>query len=108
MKSMPSAPASRTSWTWRVQSTSQASSSHKNAATLARFYHHARYTNNEGVTFHGAPIYDSVTVLNRSANTQAATDFVRLLVSPQGHQLALSDGFLDTPLLVGGDVSGVP
>lgn len=43
---------------------------------LASFYHHARYTNNEGVTFHGAPIYDSVTVLNRSANPQAATDFV--------------------------------
>ena len=75
---------------------------------LAWFYHRASYTNNEGVTFHGDPIYDSVTVLDRSANAQADTDFVRLLVSPQGHQLVLSDGFLDTPLLVGGDVSAVP
>lgn len=75
---------------------------------LSWFYGLASYTNNEGVTFHGDPIYDSVTVLDRSANAQAATDFVRLLVSPQGHQLVLSDGFLNTPLLVGGDVSAVP
>jgi molybdate/tungstate transport system substrate-binding protein len=75
---------------------------------LAPFYAHASFTNNDGVTFRGAPIYDSVTVLQRSANTQAATDLVRLLVSPQGHQLVQSDGFLDTPLLVGGDVSAVP
>jgi molybdate/tungstate transport system substrate-binding protein len=75
---------------------------------LARFYSRASFTNTDGVTFRGAPIYDSVTVLQRSANAQAAIDFVRLLVSPQGHQLVQSDGFLDTPLLVGGDLFAVP
>jgi molybdate/tungstate transport system substrate-binding protein len=76
--------------------------------SLAPFYAQVSFTNSDGVTFRGAPIYDSVTVLERSAHAQAATDFVRLLVSPQGHQLVLSDGFLNTPLLVGGDVSAVP
>jgi molybdate/tungstate transport system substrate-binding protein len=75
---------------------------------LARFYSQVSYTNNEGVTFRGAPIYDSVTVLQRSTNEQAAIDFVHLLLSPQGRQLVHADGFLDTPLLVGGDVSAVP
>jgi molybdate/tungstate transport system substrate-binding protein len=75
---------------------------------LARSYSRVSFTNSGGATFHGAPIYDSVTVLQRSANEQAATDFVRLLISPQGHQLVLSDGFLDTPVLVGGDISAVP
>jgi molybdate/tungstate transport system substrate-binding protein len=75
---------------------------------LARYYAQVSYTNSGGVTFRGAPIYDSVTVLEHSAGEQAATDFVRLLVSPQGHQLVQSDGFLDTPVLVGGDVSAVP
>jgi molybdate/tungstate transport system substrate-binding protein len=75
---------------------------------LAHYYARARFTNGDGVTFRGAPIYDSVTILERSAGEQAAIDFVRLLVSPQGHQLVQSDGFLDTPLLVGGDLRAVP
>ncbi|HWF25325.1 MAG TPA: hypothetical protein VG275_07760 [Solirubrobacteraceae bacterium] len=53
--------------------------------------------------FHGAPIYDSVTVVNHGAKQQAAIDFVRLLLSPQGHQLLQADGFLNTPVLVGGE-----
>lgn len=75
---------------------------------LARFYAHARFTNTDGVTFRGAPIYDSVTVLRHGAHEQAAVDFVRLLLSPQGHQLVRSDGFLDTPVLAGGDIRAVP
>ncbi|HEY5319135.1 MAG TPA: extracellular solute-binding protein [Solirubrobacteraceae bacterium] len=75
---------------------------------MARFYHHASFTNTDGVTFRGAPIYDSVTVLQRAANPQGATDLVRLLLSPQGHQLVLSDGFLGTPVLADGDISAVP
>jgi len=76
--------------------------------SLARSYSEVSFTNTDGVTFHGAPIYASVTVLQRSANEQAAIDFVRLLASPQGHQLVQADGFLDTPVLVGGDPEAVP
>jgi ABC-type molybdate transport system substrate-binding protein len=44
-----------------------------------------------------------VTVVNHGAKQQAAIDFVRLLLSPQGHQLLQADGFLNTPVLVGGE-----
>ena len=76
--------------------------------SLAHYYGQVSFTNSDGVAFHGAPIYDSVTVLNHSAHQQAAIDFVRLLLSPQGHQLLQADGFLDTPVLVGGDPGAVP
>ena len=75
---------------------------------LAHFYSQVSFTNSDGVTFRGAPIYDSATVLERSPNEHAAIDFVRLLVSEQGQQLVHTDGFLDTPLLVGGAAAAVP
>jgi hypothetical protein len=75
---------------------------------LARFYSRVSFTNSSGNTFRGAPIYDSVTVLQRSAAEQTAIDFVRLLLSPQGRRLQEARGFLDTPVLVGGDSSEVP
>jgi molybdate/tungstate transport system substrate-binding protein len=75
---------------------------------LAWYYSQVSYTNSGGVTFRGAPIYDSVTVLQRTAHEQAATDFVRLLLSSEGRQLVKADGFLYTPLLVGGDAWAVP
>jgi molybdate/tungstate transport system substrate-binding protein len=76
--------------------------------SFARLYSRVSFTNTDGVTLHGAPIYASVTILQRSANEQAAIAFVRLLVSPQGHQLVEADGFLDTPVLVGGDRASIP
>jgi molybdate/tungstate transport system substrate-binding protein len=76
--------------------------------TMAKEYAKARFTNDQGVAFRGAPIYDSVTVLNRTSNEQAAIDFVRLLLSPFGHGVLHSRGFLDTPLLVGGKRGSVP
>jgi molybdate/tungstate transport system substrate-binding protein len=76
--------------------------------SMAGRYATVSFTNNDGFTFRGAPIYDSVTVLQRSPNPQTATDFVRLLVSPQGHQFVLSRGFLDTPLLAGGNLAAIP
>jgi molybdate/tungstate transport system substrate-binding protein len=75
---------------------------------LARFYSSVSFTNNSGDTFRGAPIYDSVTVLQRSADEPTAIDFVRLLLSPQGRRFQQSRGFLETPVLVGGDSSAVP
>jgi molybdate/tungstate transport system substrate-binding protein len=74
----------------------------------ARRYARASFTNDHGVTFRGAPIYDSVTVLRRSAGERTAIDFVRALLSPQGHRSVLARGFLDTPVLVGGDAAAVP
>jgi molybdate/tungstate transport system substrate-binding protein len=74
----------------------------------ARFYARVSYTNRNGDTFRGAPIYDSVTVLRHSANEQTAIDFVRLLLGPRGRRLQQSRGFLDTPVRVGGDSSAVP
>jgi molybdate/tungstate transport system substrate-binding protein len=75
---------------------------------LARFYSRVSFTNRNGDTFRGAPIYDSVTVLRRSADEQTAIDFVGLLLGLQGRRLQHSRGFLDTPVLVGGDSSAVP
>jgi molybdate/tungstate transport system substrate-binding protein len=75
---------------------------------LARFYSRVSFTNNSGNTFRGAPIYDSVTVLERSADERTAIDFVRLLLGPQGRGFQQSRGFLDTPVLIGGDSSAVP
>jgi hypothetical protein len=75
---------------------------------MARFYSRVSFTNSSGNTFRGAPIYDSVTVLQRSTAEQTAIDFVRLLLSPQGRRLQQARGFLDTPVLVGGDGSAVP
>jgi molybdate/tungstate transport system substrate-binding protein len=76
--------------------------------SLARFYSRVSFTNKSGATFRGAPIYDSVTVLQRSTAEHTAIDFVRLLLSPQGRRLQQSRGFLETPVLVGGDGSAVP
>jgi hypothetical protein len=75
---------------------------------LARFYSRVSFTNKSGIRFRGAPIYDSVTVLQRSDAEQTAIDFVRLLLSPLGRRMQQSRGFLDTPVLVGGDSSAVP
>jgi len=75
---------------------------------LARFYARVSFTNNSGDTFRGAPIYDSVTVLQRSSDERTAIDFVRLLLGPQGRRFQQFRGFLDTPVLVGGDSSAVP
>jgi ABC-type molybdate transport system substrate-binding protein len=75
---------------------------------LARFYSRVSFTNKSGSTFRGAPIYDSVTVLRRSADARTATDFVRLLLGAQGRRFQQSRGFLGTPVLVGGDSAAVP
>lgn len=75
---------------------------------FARFYSRVSFTNKSGDTFRGAPIYDSVTVLRRSANPRTAIDFVRLLLGPDGRRFQQSRGFLDTPVLVGGDRAAVP
>lgn len=74
----------------------------------AKLYSRVSFTNMDGVTFRGAPIYDSVTVLRGSANRRAAIDFIRLLLSPEGQALQRARGFLETPVLVGGDRSAVP
>jgi hypothetical protein len=56
----------------------------------------------------GSIAYDSVTVLRRSANEQTAIDFVGLLLGTRGRRLQQSRGFLDTPILVGGDSCAGP
>ena len=75
---------------------------------MSKAYAKVGFTNDHGMTFRGAPIYDSVTILNRTANEHAAIDFVRLLLSPFGRGVLQSRGFLDTPLLLGGQRGRVP
>jgi molybdate/tungstate transport system substrate-binding protein len=71
-------------------------------------YAKVSFTNTDGTTLTGAPIADSVTVLERSAQRQTAVDFVRLLVSEQGRAFVQSRDFLAGPVLVAGDVSALP
>lgn len=78
------------------------------APKYATFYNKVSFTNAKGVTLRGAPIYDSVTVLQRSKYRRAAIDFVRFLLSPRGHELVLSRGFLPGKVLLGGDRGAVP
>lgn len=74
----------------------------------AKRYATVSFTNKDGNTFRGAPIYDSVTVLQRTPNHQVAVDFVHFLLTDQGHAFVLSRGFLPSPILVGGDPGAVP
>jgi molybdate/tungstate transport system substrate-binding protein len=71
-------------------------------------YAKASFTNSSGVTFRGGVINASIAPVEGGANGSAAVATLEYLFSAAGQRLLREQGFLPSPVLVGGDPAAVP
>jgi molybdate/tungstate transport system substrate-binding protein len=71
-------------------------------------YAKASFTNASGVTFRGGVINASIAPVEGAANGVAALATLEYLFSADGRRLLAEQGFLPSPVLVGGDPAAVP
>lgn len=74
----------------------------------AHDYAAASFTTTSGTTFHGSVIYASIAPIAGSPNPAGALRLLTYLFGPEGQRLLRANGFLPSPLLVGGDRNVVP
>ncbi|KPV44788.1 molybdenum ABC transporter substrate-binding protein [Alicyclobacillus ferrooxydans] len=70
-------------------------------------YAKATMTEN-GKVKHGAPILFTITIPTTSKDPKDAAAFVQYLVSGQGHDILMKDGFTSVPTKLGGNKADVP
>jgi molybdate/tungstate transport system substrate-binding protein len=71
-------------------------------------YTKVSFTNASGVTFRGGVINASIAPIEGAAHGAAALDVLDYLFSAAGRKLMREQGFLPSPVLIGGDDTAVP
>lgn len=71
-------------------------------------YASASFTNAAGTTYRGGVINASIAPIAGSAHAAGATSVLDYLFSADGQHLLAANGFLPSPLLIGGDQAAVP
>lgn len=73
----------------------------------ADFYAKAVYQTPAGEVFYGAPVFYTVTIPPGGSNPEEAVEYVRFLLR-ESARIAGEHGFVQAPVLVGGDPEAVP
>lgn len=81
-----------------------------NLGSLAHRREYARvvYTDPSGRNHRGGPIVYTVTIPSTARHPDGAVRFMEFLLGPAGRRLLRAHGFLDTPVLAGGERRAVP
>lgn len=77
-------------------------------AKLADLYAKASFEEKNGHMEKAAPIVFTITIPKTVSHKRKAEDFVKYMISGQGHQLLMADGFTPIATAVGGNKSAVP
>ncbi len=77
-------------------------------AKLAKEYGKVSFESKDGKVEKGAPIVFTITIPNTASNETGAEEFVKYMVSGDGHDILMKDGFTPIATKVAGNESDVP